>query len=157
MRSRKLKYQEFLSDFPHCPPDDYTEVEMEAFRWVHSSDHENDFTPINLINEPPARLLDDDDNMCKGYGLSLFDSLENANARYKVLYYKKREHLRSIFVADVGECIAFLTLSQSEGLANEPKAQNHGHFTFHEYENVELMVKVQSKINIFDTDGNFNN
>ncbi|MCX6210882.1 MAG: hypothetical protein NTZ59_15595 [Bacteroidetes bacterium] len=144
-----------LSQFPNCPPDNYIEIKAYAFRWVHSNENENDFKPINLINEPPPRLLDESDKMCMGYGLSLFASLSGAFMKYKNLYTKRREHLRPIFVDDFGACIANLSLEHSDGVANSPDKKNYGHFTFHEYENIDLREKVQSTFNIFDTDGNF--
>jgi hypothetical protein len=146
MTTKKLKYQELLSQFPNCPPDNYTEIEMEAFRWVHSVEHENDYKPINLINDPPQRLLDETDKMCMGYGLSLFDSFENAYARFKELYCKQRDHLKPVFISDKGDCIATLKLVYPDGLGNCPDVRNHGHFTFHEYENVNIRNKVKKII-----------
>ncbi len=157
MTTKKLKYQELLSQFPNCPSDNYVEIQMNAFRWVHSDEQPNDFKPINLINEPPQRLLDDADLMCMGYGLSLFDSLENAYSQYKRAYVRTRENAKSIFVNDKGSFIATLQLNYADGVGNEAHKNNHGHFTFYEYENVNLREKVKAISNIFDPNGKFIN
>lgn len=157
MTSKKLKYQEQLSIYPNCPPANYSEIERDAFRWVHASENENDFKPVNLINDPPQRILDDTDKMCMGYGLSIFDSFENAFEKYKKQYTNRRSHLRLGFILDFGECIATLQVTYSDGIAAEPSKTNFGHFTFHEYENVNLRDKVKSLFNIFDPNGRFIN
>ncbi len=157
MLSKKLKYQEFLSRFPNCPPDNYTEIEKDAFRWIHQNEHENDFKPLNLIKNPPARIIDDSDNMCKAYGLSLFDSLKNAYGTYKKYYTKRREHLRPDFINEFGECIATLKVVFSEGVAGDLNPKS-GHFTFHEYENVDLRTNIHPNLfSIFDNNGKFIN
>ena len=155
MPTKKLKYAELISQFPNCPPNNYKQVQMSAFRWVHSFEHENDFRPINLIKNPPQRLLDDSDKMCIAYGISLFESLDGACMKYKKLYNDRREHLRPIFISDMGECVADLSLLKFDGLANDPEQKNFGHFTFHEYENVNLKLRIKSTYNIFGTDGKF--
>jgi hypothetical protein len=157
MITKKLKYQELLSQFPNCPSANYKEIQIKAFRWVHSVEHENDYKPINLINTPPQRLLDETDKMCMGYGLSLFDSFENAYSKFKGLYFKQRDHLKSIFISDKGQCVATLDLSYSDGLGNEPDVRNYGHFTFHEYGSTNMREKIKSISTIFDTDGKFIN
>lgn len=157
MTNKKLKYIEFLTKIKNCPADDYFEFNGEAFRWIHQEEHENDFKPVNLINEPPQRILDDSDKLCIGYGLSLFDTLENANSKYKKEYTKRREHQRESFVINIGNCIATLGLENTDGIANQPVKENHGHFTFHEYENTDLRSKIKSIYNIFAYDGKFVN
>lgn len=156
MINKKFKYQELLARFPNCPPQSYVEVEQDAFRWVHKIKHENDFRPVNLINDPPPRKLDDSDYLCKGYALSLFDSLDNAIKTYKKRHRKTIEHFRKDFIDIYGECIATLKLSYSDGVAGELSSKS-GHFTFHEYESSSLSNKIHNpSFNIFDTDGTFN-
>jgi hypothetical protein len=59
MTEKKLKYKESLEQYPNCPPEDYQEVEREAFRWTHNPFTDNDFKPLNVIviDEPPQRML----------------------------------------------------------------------------------------------------
>jgi hypothetical protein len=154
MNDKKFKYQELLAKFPNCPPADYIEIENGAFRWIHGKDHENNFKPINLISDPPPRMLDETDNMCKGFGLSLFDSIENAYKKYKELYCKKREHQREDFINEKGRYIATLKLLCSDGVAGS--FSKSGHFTFHEYESTNLKNRMESSFfSIFGADGKF--
>jgi hypothetical protein len=157
MTIKKFKYQELLSQYPNCPPDNYVEIEKEAFRWVHKDENRDSFLPMNLQNEPPSRIIDDNDLMCKAFGLSLFDSFKNALLKFQKLYNNNREHQRPDFVFDRGENIAMLQLVKSCGVANEPNKSNYGHFTFHEYENTNLRERVCNIFNMFDADGNFVN
>ncbi len=95
--------------------------------------------------------------MCKGYGLSLFDSLSNALLKYKTEFTRRRKLLQIQFIEDKGESIATVQVAYSDGVASEPEPRNYGHFTFYEYENINLKDKVSSFFNIFDTDGKFVN
>lgn len=78
MIGKKFKYRQYLEKFPNCPSSDFEEVEREAYRWTHKPISPSDFTPVNLIKEPPPRMLDDSDKICMGYGLSMFDTLSNS-------------------------------------------------------------------------------
>lgn len=153
MKSKKLKYLVFLSLYPSFSTENYQEVEKDAFRWVHNPFSEEDFLPLNQIKTPPQRMLDESDNLHLGYGLSMFDSFENSFERYKKLYKKRRGNLKPLFIADKGDCIANLRLSKNDGIADEPN--NLGHFTFYEYEGVNLEKSITDVICIFKEDGNF--
>jgi hypothetical protein len=155
MTNKKLKYQEFLALFSDCPPTEYAEIQQLAFRWVHGFKHHNDFVPLHRIQEPPPRMLDDNDKMCAGYGLSMFDSVAHAMVRYKTLYTKLREHLRIVFIEDKGDQVAELQLTVSDGIASLPSPHNYGHFTFHEYETADLRSAVRAIHPIFDAHGKF--
>lgn len=72
MTKKILKYKQYLEKFPDCPSSNFNEVERDAYRWPNNPLSPNDFIPVNLISEPPPRLLDDSDKMCKAYGLSMF-------------------------------------------------------------------------------------
>jgi hypothetical protein len=153
MLSKKLKYLEYLNKYPDCPPQNFKEVSRVSFRWIIAADHPNNFTPLNLGQEPPARMLDETDKMCKGYGLSFFDSLDNAFERYKSLYQKKRQHQREQFKEDKGTLIGEIKIDKADGIANEPDVYNYGHFTFHEYNDTNLNSKPANITNIFEQDG----
>ena len=154
MHSKKFKYHEYLKIYQNCPPEDYNEINILAYRWVHSTTNKNDFVPVNLINEPPQRLLDDTDKMCMGYGLSVFDTQLNAIDKYESLYNKRRKHLKKIFIEDNGNTVAKIKIERENGIANKPNLNNFGHFTFHEYENKEIMNSIICKTEIlFDKNG----
>jgi hypothetical protein len=157
VHSKKLKYQRYLSAFPDCPPGHFQEVSRLSFRWVFGMENENNFQPLNLKPNPPQRILDETDMMCMGFGLSFYDSLKNAFGRYKSLYQKRRAHQRPQFINDKGAFIAAVSLDSHSGIADEPNITNYGHFTFHEYELINLNDKITKLTSIFESDGtNFN-
>lgn len=156
MTEKKLKYIQYLEKFKDCPPSDFKEVDRDAYRWTQNPVTTNDFIPVNIIGEPPARILDETDKMCMAYGLSMFDSLKNSIIKYQKEYKKRRQHQREQFIKDKGNFIAFLKLSKNDGLADEPNEENFGHFTFHEYYKTELEKKVLNLYNIFLDNGEFN-
>lgn len=154
MVSKKLKYLELLKEFPDCPSKDFEEINCHAYRWTKSPVNAADFIPLNISDDPPQRILDDTDKMCIGYGLSMFDTLENSFNRYKRLYNNHRELQRGHFKEDKGTHIAEVELNEINGIANKPNRM--GHFTFHEYENTQLETQVISVTNIFKENGEFN-
>jgi hypothetical protein len=127
---------------------------MNAFRWIDANDPINSFTPMHLIKTPPPRMLDDFDLMCKGHGLSLFDTLEHGIARYKKLYKNKRGVSHQTFIEEKGDAVATLKLDAEDGVAGDLNLEN-GHFTFHEYEETDLSNQIVHITTLFDKNGNF--
>ncbi|MFY0630723.1 MAG: hypothetical protein JXR05_10100 [Flavobacteriaceae bacterium] len=156
MENKILKYQEYLDRFPKCPPSDFSNDDLESFRWINEKPTESDFIPLNLIKDPPQRILDDSDLMCTGYGLSFFDTLVNAYNRYVSLYKKRREHLRNDFITDYGSSIARINLNKCDGLKGNYNTES-GHFTFHMYDDSSLISQIGEILNIFDDNGEINN
>lgn len=156
MTEKKLKYKKYLEQFPDCPPSEFKEIERDAFRWSNNPLSINDFIPVNLISEPPPRMLDDSDKMCMAYGLSMFDTLLNSLAKYQKEHDKRRPHQREQFKQDKGIYIALVKLSKEDGVADIPNENNHGHFTFHEYSEASLEGNILAFYNIFKEDGEFN-
>lgn len=155
METEKLKYQKLLEQFPDCPGNEFEEVEKEAYRWVHKPLTDTDFLPVNIISEPPPRMLDDSDKMCRGYGLSMFDTFEDALGKYKKIFKKLRSHQRVQFKEGKGNYIALLALTKDMGIADEPNERNYGHFTFYEYANTDLQKNVSDLNEIFKENGEF--
>lgn len=153
---KKLKYLLYLEGFNDCPPSLFKEVDVNAYRWTRNPVSSNDFIPLNISSSPPPRMLDQSDKMCMGYGLSMFNTLENALDKYKKEFLKRRQHLRKQFIQDKGDFVAMLNLSKTDGQADEPKQDNFGHFTFHEYYHAELEKKVVHLYCIFTDNGEFN-
>jgi len=154
MHSRKLKYHEYLCRYSNCPPDFYKNIDIDSFRWVFREDLLSSFKPLNLIKEPPQRMLDDTDSLCKGYGLSFFNSFENCKGRYKSLYKKKRNQSHQDFILDKGNSIAELKLNKDGGIYGDLNVSN-GHCTFHECKQTDLSKKIVNIVEIFDENGNF--
>lgn len=153
MHSKKFKYESLLCRYPQCPPETYGDSEEIAFRWVLSDDLKGSFVPINLIKTPPEKMLDETDKMCKGFGLSFFDTDVNARSRFIALYNKKRNITHEDFVADYGDAVAEVNI-KGQGICGDFNLTN-GHFTFHEFESVELSEKIIVITKIFDEDGKF--
>lgn len=149
MQTKKLKYQFYLEKFPNCPPDNFRPVDRDAYRWVHKEIIENDFLPLNLIKTPPRRVLDNTDNDCRGYGLSLFDSLDNARNRFSSLFKKSRPNEKLVYIEDKGDHVALLKITKDDGVADLPNKV--GHFTFHEYMSTPLADKILSLHPIFES------
>lgn len=139
MQTKKLKYEAYLAKFPNCPPEEYQEVDMPAFRWVHKFFTSDDFIPLHLSKEPP-RMFDTDDENCMGYGLSMFHSLESAKVKFSKLPSRLQK--------DKGDSVAELSLQCQDGLAGKPNLQ--GHFTFHEFEITDLKQRIVQIYKIFD-------
>ena len=154
MHSKKFKYQEYLDLYPNCPPDSYNEMSQDCFRWVFKDEISDSFIPISLIKEPPARMLDHTDLMCKSYGLSLFDTFSNGYSRFEKLYTQRRGVLHEDFINEKGDSIARLQINGSEGVCGDFNSSN-GHFTIHEYEGTDLSSKIVNIVEIFDENGKF--
>jgi hypothetical protein len=156
MMEKKLKYQKYLQDFKNCPPVHFAEVDRYAYRWTKEMVTSNDFLPINIMHEPPPRILDDSDKMCMAYGLSMFDALTNSLSKYRKEYKKRRSHQKVQFIQDRGSCIAELILHPDDGLADQPNRDNFGHFTFYEYQHTHLENKIISLYKVFLENGDHN-
>lgn len=154
MHSKKFKYQQYLNLYPNCPHDSCREMSQDCFRWVFKDNFLDSFIPMNLIKEPPLRMLDNTDLLCKGYGLSLFDTFENGLSRFKNLYNRKRGISHDDFVNEKGNAIATLEMIKNDGVYGDLNTVN-GHFTFHEYEGTDLSSKIVNITEIFDENGNF--
>lgn len=133
-----FKYKNYLSNIKNCPPEDYAPTNRVGFRWVHQEPNEQDFIPLNLIKEPPQRVLDDSDLNCMGFGLSFFDSKANASGKFLSQLNRLRNHLKQGFLLEKGDAIAEIQLHERSGVANLPAPQNYGHFTLHEAEDSNL-------------------
>ena len=153
MHSKQFKYKQFLKIYSDCPPDNYKEIDIPMFRWISLISKEN-FVPMNLQKEPPQRILDNSDTMCKGYGLSMFNSFDAGKSRYKSLYKKKRGVTHNDFVLEKGDAIAELKMNGAEGIYGNLNIKN-GHFTFYEFIQTDLQTKIIKTIKIFDNNGNF--
>lgn len=133
----QFKYSTYIDSIEGCPPSDYHNVEMTIYRWVHQEmRHPNDFLVVAMIN--PRRVNDpsiDLSNKCKGFGLSFYDSLQNAQKQYRA---KIAAHRR--LVESIGEYVAEGKLAKSDGVIS-PVDKRNGHLTFHEYAGVDLKEK----------------
>lgn len=137
-----FKYQKYLSSYENCPPTEYQEISMNAFRWIFEDiNHENNFKPVLLIKPERIndKMFDSPEKKCEGYGLSLYDSLSNAKNAYDRIHKRNKN-----FSKMVGTYVAQIALVQTDGVASEfsTRKNNKGHFNFHEYENTDLSKNI---------------
>jgi hypothetical protein len=143
-----FKYHEYLKDFSECPPASYESKAMSAFRWVHFEPHQNDFLPVHLIPIPPDRAFNPRDKSCIGFRLSIFGSFEDAKNTYLYIKSKSRPKMWEYFVSEKGDTVAELGLLAEDGVVSPPSNQGNGHYTFHEYKDVDLYARIISKTHI---------
>ena len=127
-----FKYQSEIQNLPNCPPADYQQIRIQAFRWVFKEEnHSNNFRPP-LVIKPLRRLKD----KCAGYALSFFNTPENARKRYLHLCYGRTGQ---DFVASVGTYLAQGVIEQQDGVIS--KIEGQGHFELHEFAEIDLKPK----------------
>lgn len=133
----RFKYHIFVHDLTDCPPSHAYAQDLTAFRFVFNQiDDQRNFVPVYIL-KPKRRLARDPHyKTCSGYGLSLFDSLENACKRYADLVESVPN-----FPQTVGTHIAKGQSNKSDGVVTEPNAD--GHLTLYEFEHIDLQVKFQ--------------
>ena len=154
MFSKKFKYQVYLEKYANCPPTTYVRNNSNAFRWVHKDKIGESFIPLNLLKEPPPRMLDKNDSLCMGFGLSLFDSDLNGRKRYQKVFLSKRGLDRDSRIKEMGDSIAELNIKKSDGISGHQNFET-GHFTFHEFKGVSLPERIVRIVEIFDENGDF--
>ncbi len=152
MPDKELTYKNHLSLFEDCPKEDCIERNLPAFRWVHSDATYKDFLPLSLHPETPLRQLDDSDQMCLSYGLSMFNSADAARCRYLEIYNKRtREFQKQKFKNEKGDKIAYIQITKDDGLSSD--SNGIGHFTFYEYKGSNIWEKIQDLLDIFADNG----
>ena len=134
---RAYKYRKLHESLKGCPPTDYREVSIIAFRFVHHPNDSNNFLPVQLLS--PSRKFEDDDAHCKALGLSFFADKIKAKS-----FYQKRIAKSPRFAKIVGENIATLLICPEDGVAAVPEETNSGHFTFHEYLECDFQKRIEN-------------
>ncbi len=147
MSSKRFKYQEFLDNFDNCPPNNFKEVEIKAYRWVFEECGFESFLPVLIIE--PLRKFGKDKLKCTGYAISMFEDKRNACLKYKKLTGNVPK-----FIEKVGTCIAEINLDTKDGVCSSPEMNNYLHFDLHPYFISELPKKVLSIAIILDENGN---
>jgi len=133
----RFKYHTYIHDLTDCPPTHAYAQEIEVFRFVFKQiDDQRNFAPVYILKPKRRHPKDPHHKTCSGYGLSLFNTLENACSRYADL-------LESIpsFPQTVGTHIAKGQVNNDNGVATEPNSD--GHLTLYEFEHTNLHVRFQ--------------
>jgi hypothetical protein len=136
MQNSTYNYQSNLENYIDCPPKSYEPMKKYAIRWVFTENIANSFLPLNIIKYPP-KAFSQEDLMCKSFGLSLFDTIENAKTMFKKLYQNKRGLSHQDFITEKGNALAIVSLDITLGIGGDLNDKT-GHFTFHEYEGIRL-------------------
>lgn len=138
----RFKYDAHLSAIPDCPPSHYECKDIQAFRFVFKDlNHKNNFLPVSLMN--PKRKFPDDASKCQGYGLSFFDTLENARRRYLAI----KKNFRNIGKI-IGTHIAEGFIEVNDGVVSE--VNSSGHFCLHEFEHTDLSRKFHLVLKVYN-------
>jgi hypothetical protein len=125
------KYHHHIKSLANCPPSICTSKNIEAFRFVFSDiNAERNFLPTYIIS-PVRRNSASNEGACAGYGLSFFNTLDNARRKYLSII---RSHKN--FSKNVGDCVAQGLLREEDGVMTD--INEDGHFTLHEFEGTEL-------------------
>lgn len=134
VKKSKFKYQMYLHEIQNCPPQNYSQRKFIAYRFVHKYiDHKNNFLPALLLK--PKRRLSTEHEKCKAYGLSFFNTLQNAKEKYRQLIKTNRQiHL------NIGTHIAEGVIVKADGIASLAHRKT-GHITFHEYVETDMQPK----------------
>ena len=137
----RYKYLDDIKDITDCPPTSCTNKNMTAFRFVFepNTDTENswkNFLPLKKIFPQRTDLNRNDNVKCSAYGLSFFDSENNAKIRYNQLI----ENHPNIY-KNLGTHLAKVSTEQNDGVVKE--IDNNGHFDLHEYENTNWSHKFE--------------
>ncbi len=115
-----------------CPPNEYTEKNIEAFRWVFD-DIQNAENFIPLAKKNPARILSmDDKSQCKAYSLSMFNSEDAARNRFQFLHKIMKDKAFKL----LGTNIAKGNIEEMHGVNSN--SDENGHFSHFHYESVDL-------------------
>lgn len=117
-----------------CPPKIYQNKKLIAYRFIYSEKHPNNFAP-QYVKQPKRVLKKQPDNQkCTGFGLSFFDSEENA----RNFFIDLKEQLGwSDAVANkaIGYFIAEGEICSTDGVSSGIRYD--GHFTNHPYKGVD--------------------
>ncbi|MGH1363895.1 MAG: hypothetical protein ACRBF0_10085 [Calditrichia bacterium] len=118
------KYSEQISSLHNCPPTNYSPQATDAYRFVYKSNPERSYIPVAKGN--PKRINDRSDmKKCQAWGLSFFNTEENAIAKFEDLKRRNKNIAKTI-----GDSIALVKLEESDGVCS-PVGEK-GHFTLHE-------------------------
>ena len=146
---KEFKYKEYLNKYKNCPGKDFAEKDFECFRWVHEQPSERNFLPVPFMRNVAPRKLENNDEGCEHYCLSVYKDLKSARDAYKNICDKAlREEFVEKFKSNIGEYAAQLQIEKNDGVADMPNNRT-GHFSFYEYTDCKLSDKIKGIFNIF--------
>lgn len=125
-KSKILKYSDQISLIQFCPPIACKKTTITGYRFVFDdAEPAPSFTPVGLLNPGQIEGLDEK-KKCSSFGLSFFNSANNAEEHFNRL--QKRIPL---IHKKLGGNLAEVNITPKHGLVSEP-IKDTGHFTVHE-------------------------
>lgn len=140
----QYKYRQFIDPLPDCPPESSRPNETVAYRFVFEdmADDRN-FVPAFILKPERREASTSNEICCSGYALSFFNSLQNAEAKYRKLRTTfKKIHQR------IGTHIAEGNISKTDGVMTRITLE--GHFDLHEFEGTDLRDKFKIVVKVYD-------
>jgi hypothetical protein len=140
----QFKYENYFRfhDLTNCPPKTYLALNLTAYRYVFEYlEDERNFKPVYLLDENYPKRLNSTQDLalrCKGFGLSLYQDKNGAINNYKRWIAKTNGKFAEI----VGSLVATIQLLESGGVCSDIE-NDDSHFTFHVYETVNLIEKIE--------------
>jgi len=137
------KYEEYLQKVREihnieCPFENAENLLIEAFRWVDEPMVEENFIPTPILQALQGKKIREfpigDERNCTNHGLSLFISQKKAKDRFNSLHPRIQQQLAYTRIAKG-------TIEEDDGV--NTSSDKNGHFTFFEYEGVELVNKFE--------------
>ncbi|WP_187993733.1 hypothetical protein [Vibrio harveyi] len=129
-----MKYQTDLDAVPQCPPQGCSPKSLTAYRFVFEKMDHGSFLPVGKMS--PSRVDKARNNRvkCSMLALSMFDTEENALAKFEELQESNQHIAKSI-----GSFLAEGSIDVNDGLASKPNSR--GHFDVFEFKDVDLLPK----------------
>lgn len=153
MGTQSFKYESEIFVIDNCPDKECRERARDGYRWIHSEASHEDFLPIVLLSGVTRRPIDSTDMevQCISWGLSFFDSAEEAKTKFSQIISRYPPRKRSSYIAQKGDWIALIQLVPRHGKSS--LSNKEGHFTLFEYESVDLLEDIKAKFYIFEDNG----
>lgn len=126
------KYQKKLEALPSCPPTAIKTGPRVCYRWVKSPLSPDHFLPVTLENTQRGFS---ENQQCNAWGLSLWDSSDQAKERFVTLSAKYKK-FRGKWTH-----VAKLSLTSDHGAHSTSSSE--GHFTLFEYVGIDLSTIAQ--------------
>ena len=120
----KLKHEDQIKALDNCPSKANYDGDLVLFRWVKAPLTVDSFIPYSLHQEKLR-------NMCDAWGLSVYQSLEEAERELKNLTKRKRKKFNAI---------AICKISNYDGVKYQ-SGRNKKHFTFFPNEDFDCATK----------------
>lgn len=129
-----MKYKEELDRLLSCPPSDAVPKDAIIFRIVHLPYQDRNFLPQALNDPKKMNRIDDDAIKCSNWGLSCYNSRENAQHQLN--------GFNPVMKKFIGTNIAEIVIAKSDGMLTYPSSS--GHMDLFEAESAKLKDQIKA-------------